>query len=102
MLLAVFVPMLALSSLHIHEQTQRTADSCTECVEHHCGGHLAQQSIPVHACVICQFLTLTFMAATVVAVLYLSTESKIQFAQRQCVVHLDACGIPTLRAPPCV
>lgn len=102
-LLAVFVPMLIIASLHVHSSAEGIAAStCAECVHHHCGGHLGQQTPSLHACVLCQFLTLPMMATVVAAIILYKKVSKILFAQRKSVVHLDGCGIISLRAPPTV
>ena len=89
LLLAVFVPMLILSSLQ-------------ECVDHHCHGHLTQLSMSVDDCVLCQFLMLTFLAEAALAVVFYNRTFVFHFAQPQCDVHLETLGIPTLRAPPTV
>ena len=102
LLLAVFVPMLLLSSLHIHNSSVLAEESCSECVQHNCHGHLGELTTTMHACVLCQFLTMSFVAAAVFAVVLYNKVCKTQMAQRQCDVHLDVCGIPTLRAPPFV
>ena len=102
MLLAVFVPMLILSSIHVHENSNVFVDECNECVQHHCHGHLVQQTVSMHDCVLCQFLSLTTLAATVVTLVLFNNVGKIRIAQRQLYVYSDACGIPTLRAPPAV
>ena len=101
-LLAVFVPMLLMSSLHFHETSQIEETTCAECVQHQCHGHLTQLSDGMHQCVLCQFTTLTFVAAVVCAVLLFNNVSKTLIAQRQCDVRLDVCGVPALRAPPFV
>ena len=67
LLLAVFLPMLLLSSLHVHP-SGLSADSCTECVDHHCGGHLGQKAPSLHDCVLCQLLTLPMLSAAVAVV----------------------------------
>ena len=41
MLLAVFVPILLLSSIHIHETGETTTTECNDCVHHSCHGHLS-------------------------------------------------------------
>ena len=41
-LLAVFLPMLLLSSFHIHETGETVKTECTDCVHHNCHGHLTQ------------------------------------------------------------
>ena len=102
LLLAVFVPMLLLSSLHIHNSSALAEGSCSECVQHNCHGHLGELPTTMHACVLCQFLTMSFVSATVFGVVLYNKVYRNQMAQRQCDVHLDVCGIPTLRAPPFV
>jgi len=101
-LLAVFVPMLLMSSLHFHEPSQIEETTCAECVQHQCHGHLTQLSDGMHQCLLCQCLTLTFVAAAICAVVLFSHVSKTLIAQHQCDIHHDVCGIPTLRAPPFV
>lgn len=102
MLLAVFVPMLLISSLHIHESSPAEETTCAECVQHQCHGHLTQLSDGIHQCLLCQCLTLTFVAAVICAVVLFNHVSKTLIAQRQSDIHFNVCGIPTLRAPPTV
>ena len=100
MLLAVFVPMLLLSSLHIHSYDQTGDDQCTECVHHHCGGHLTQLSTTMHQCVLCQFLSLTLVIAGAVCLVNINKEASVRIDAQQrnvCVAHS---GIVGLRAPP--
>ena len=92
--------MLLFSSLHIHPDQALTQDECTDCVAHHCGGHIGQQTLSFDACVLCQFQTFSFVAAAVFAVVLFHQLTKELIAQRQRDVHLDVCGIPLLRAPP--
>jgi Ca2+/H+ antiporter len=66
MLLAVFVPMLLLSSLHIHESSVSAETECTDCVHHNCHGHLSQTASWADDCVLCHFLTLPMLTAAVV------------------------------------
>ena len=102
LLLAVFVPMLILSSLHVHEQVQKNIVDCKECVDHHCHGHLTQLSMSMDDCVLCQVLMLTVVAGAALAVVFYRKSFVFHFAQPQCDVRLEALGIPTLRAPPTV
>ena len=101
-LLAVFVPMLLLSSVHIHETGKSIGHECSECVQHHCHGHLGELTSTTHACVLCQFLTLSFVATAVIAFVLFNKVNNIHFAKRQDSICLDTYGIPTLRAPPSV
>jgi hypothetical protein len=102
LLLAVFVPMVLLSSLHTHERAKTAENSCKECIAHHCHGHIVEMTTTMHACVFCQFQTFSFVAAAVFAVVLYNKANKHPIAQRQIRMHLDVCGIPTLRAPPSV
>ena len=68
MLLAVFVPILLLSSIHIHETGNTITTECNDCVHHSCHGHMTATATWVHDCVLCQFLTLSMLTAAVVAV----------------------------------
>ena len=99
-LLAVFVPMVVLSSLHAHTQEQVAQEDCKECVAHHCHGHFVELTTTMHACVLCQFQTFSFVAAALFAVVLFHRFTQKFIAQRQGYVLLDVCGIPLLRAPP--
>ena len=54
----------------------------------------------MHACVLCQFLTIQFVAAAVFAVVLYNKVYKIHFVQRKSGIRLETCGIVALRAPP--
>ena len=101
-LLAVFLPMLILSSVHVHESDGLHADECNECVHHHCHGHLGELTTTLHACVLCQFLTMSFVTTSILAVVYYKKVTCISIAQRQSNHHFEVCGISLLRAPPFV
>ena len=92
--------MLLLSSLHAHEQTSHSAASCTACVDHHCDGHLDQQSIQLHDCVLCQFVSMLYLCALATsAILFIrKATAYIDLGNQLCpAVHV---GIITCRAPP--
>ena len=100
MLLAVFVPILLLSSIHIHETGDTTTTECNDCVHHSCHGHLSSVASWDHDCVLCQFLTLTMLAAAVMAVtLYVHVCIK-SYAQPLCGFRTNSCGNIVTRGPP--
>ena len=101
-LLAVFLPMLILSSVHVHESGGLFEEECNECVHHHCHGHLGELTTTIHACVLCQFLTLSFVTTGFLIVVYYRKLNRTHFVQRHCDICTEACGIPLLRAPPFV
>ena len=101
LLLAVFVPMLVFSSLHIHEDgVAETETACADCVNHSCHGHLTQMATWTHDCVLCQFLTLTFVTTAAVALININkvVSSRIDAQRRNVCVAYS--GIVGLRAPP--
>ena len=100
-LLAVFVPMLLFSSLHIHESAVEEI-SCTDCVHHVCHGHIAQQAAHLHECVLCQFLTLTFVAALIHLFYYYQPRKTKISLQRCTVIRLTSRNLIIPRAPPFV
>jgi len=102
MLLAVFVPMLLLSSFHVHETSHAEETECYQCQQHQCHGHLVPIATIGHQCVLCQFLTLTFVAAAAVAVACCQPRSITFCARQHQAVRLADRGVVSLRAPPAV
>lgn len=102
LLLAVFVPMLVLSSVHIHDEGETITTECADCVHHSCHGHIAATTMWAHDCVLCQFLTLTMLAAAASVVVFLLSRGTRVFAPIYCRVAMLACGVVTLRGPPFV
>ena len=101
LLLAVFVPMLLMSTFHVHESGMGTAQTeCSDCVHNSCHGHLTQMASWTHECVLCQFLTLSFVAVTTVCMMVARKTVNSPINTRQCHVSVTHCGIVGLRAPP--
>jgi hypothetical protein len=101
-LLAVFLPMLIFSSLHIHEIPQTTDTECSDCVHHNCHGHLTAMATWAHDCVLCQFLTLSMLSAVMLAVTIYVHVCKKYHAQPLCGCHTACCGAIVTRGPPSV
>jgi hypothetical protein len=100
-LLAVFLPMLVFSSLHIHEGSASTAETeCADCIHHSCHGHMTTMSHWAHDCVLCQFLSLTFIATAAVCLIILNNVVSVRIDARQHHVCVAYSGIVGLRAPP--
>ena len=100
MLLAVYVPMLVFSSLHIHESHASTDTECAECVAHQCHGHIAQTDVSPDDCVLCQFLSLTFTAAATAVVAFIFNVSRITVVPLSCAVCGTRWGNIVTRGPP--
>lgn len=101
-LLAVFLPMLVFTSLHVHSASYAADETCTECVHHQCGGHLTQQVQTLHDCVLCQFLSIPVVAAAVVDGIQIDGICKIGYAQCQQTLLVQTLGIIVTRGPPAV
>ena len=101
-LLAVYVPLLLISSLHIHVTPDASEPMCAECVHHQCHGHLSQLSDGMHQCVLCQILTLTYVVSAVGALLFYQPKRKVTYARQRQTPCLTYTGFISLRAPPAV
>lgn len=101
-LLAVLLPMLLLSSLHIHSvELSAAGEECTNCVQHQCGGHIAQQAHTLHDCVLCQFLSLPMVIADQDGI-QIDGICNISYAQCQQTLLVQTLGIIVTRGPPAV
>ncbi|MCR5270112.1 MAG: hypothetical protein K6D91_03740 [Prevotella sp.] len=99
-LLLVFSSMLLVTSFHIHEREAQEETECSDCVRHSCQGHLTNVVSWSHDCVLCQFLTLTYVATGAIVISVLSREVCVSIAVRQYPVRTADSGIVGLRAPP--
>lgn len=102
LLLAVFVPMLLLSSVHIHEIGETIKTECADCVHHSCHGHMTVTPHWVHDCALCQFLTLPMLAATMMAVMVYIHVCKKFLALPLCGYHANNCGANVTRGSPTI
>lgn len=102
-LLAVLLPMLLLSSLHIHpQQPSAVSEECTDCVQHHCAGHIVQQVQTLHDCVLCQFQSLPMVVVTGVDVAPVDNVCKLDIAQCRQPLLSQEMGFIVTRGPPAV
>lgn len=100
-LLVVLLPMLLLSSLHIHpQQSYATNEECADCVQHHCDGHIVLQLQTTDDCVLCQFLSLHIVMAARVDVTPINNVCKPDIVQCQHSLLSLAMGILVTRGPP--
>ena len=99
-LLAVFLPILVFSAIHVHETPTTTDATCTDCVHHNCHGHLTATASFTHDCVLCQFLSLPMLAAVVLSVAAVANKDIRQYAPGHSRLASAACGIIYLRGPP--
>ena len=101
-LLAVFVPLLLFSSIHIHESHDSAQTECDDCATHHCHGHIIQTELSFCDCVLCQFLSLSFVAARVAAIIFIFNVLWIFKAPLHCAVYDTCRDNHVTRGPPIV
>jgi len=102
-LLALFVPMLIFSSLHIHHENENVQiTKCDDCINHHCSGHLIQHAYEMHSCVLCKFLSLPYTTVAIATIVFYNNYSIVNNAEHKQQIELAFFGIPSLRAPPVV
>ncbi len=103
LLLLVFLPILLFSFMHTHQYAVSVESGCYECTNHlpH-GGHISLQAIHIHDCVLCQFVSLSFVAAmTLVLVVARQVDTVLLSTQTpQCLSAVYRPHSP--RAPPVI
>lgn len=95
LLLASYLPMVMLSSLHVHHETIDAHDDCQQCV-----GHIEEVHHHDHDCLFCNFLVQNYLVQDEgkTAVLFPSAE-RISVPTVAVVKQLHH-GVAQLRAPP--
>lgn len=103
-LLSVFVPMLVLSSLHVHQSaSEAAAVSCSDCANHIAhAGHLSLQTVHSTSCVLCQFVSLPFVLATALTLAVASALCTTQFFVRLMPCQTGISLLHQPRAPPAI
>jgi hypothetical protein len=99
-MLAVFLPILLLSSIHVHDSAESAEVTCVDCLHNHCGGHLTQTTVHLDDCVLCQFLTLPMFVAVAVVVALVLKKGVRLYAMNHGRIVAVACGVISLRGPP--
>lgn len=101
-LLSVFVSMTALSALHRHETVADTAADCIECAHHVHHSHLTAGFSSIHDCLLCQFLTLNYIAAAAVALAPAALNVSAIIRRQAHALRNRIGGSRDSRAPPCL
>ena len=100
MLLAVFVPMLLFSLVHVHEQGMAAGADCVDCAHHVHHSHLASADFCVDNCVLCQMLSLPFVAAILLSVVLFSAIGTPLYTRERALIANGFTGNRSSRAPP--
>lgn len=101
LLLSVFVPMTALSALHVHKVDSDVTAVCSACINHQShAGHLSAGFDNIHDCVLCQFLSLSFVAATGVLTVALTLQRRQRYVECDALYVSRENKLNATRAPP--
>ncbi len=104
MLLAVYLPMLILSSLHLHEAWMLSQEECYQCAGHlpH-PGHISSQGAAHHDCVLCQFRTLPALEAqTTIISPFIPADQHHYILADQPVVCMNVGNLRSRAPPSCI
>lgn len=101
LLLCMFVPVLLLASVHVHQAPEQIDVDCYACQHHiHHDGHIASSQISLDDCLLCHFLTTPYVPATVVLLAFTAAfivrANRLFYRNIMPVRH----GAISLRAPP--
>jgi len=101
-MLSIFVSMMALAVLHRHEAVADPAACCTECAHHVNHSHLTAGFSSIHDCLLCQFLTLNYIAAVAVALVLPAPNINAIIRRQSYALRYRIGGSRDSRAPPCL
>ncbi len=101
LLLAVYLSMVVLSSLHVHPESLLIPDECEQCMHHlpH-AGHLSASNGVSDDCLLCQFLSLTYVAVVLATVIFVQPRITLRRIASHSSFRLRTRGVAGLRAPP--
>lgn len=100
-MLTLYVSILFSSCFHIHSDNLFAAGECDQCVHHlpH-SGHLTAGGGLQHDCLLCQFLSLVYVAAAVTTLIIYNKVCARHYDAPLARIGLTKWGILGLRAPP--
>ena len=96
-LLVSYLPMVVLSSLHVHHETIDAHDDCLQCV-----GHIEEGHHHEHDCLFCNFLGQSYLAQDEEQQATIFPASECICMPTQLLVKQLHHGVVQLRAPPVV
>lgn len=100
LLLSVFVSMMMLSALHRHETAPVVTPTCADCAHHVHHGHLTTGSVSMHECLLCQFISFSYVAATTLAIALPSASITASLFSQTAFCCQQVGSYRSTRAPP--
>ena len=104
LLLIVLLSMQGLNAVHIHEPQLVEVEevNCVMCAHHVHHSHLTAGFGNIHDCLLCQFLTLNYIAATTVALALPAPNVSAMIRRQANALRNRIGGSRDSRAPPCL
>lgn len=101
LLLSVFVPMMAVAALHVHDYGNTPDTECSACVHHQAhAGHLISAPGHIHDCVLCQLMSTAFLVATFALLPILVTQQHVLIPSLGAQLPCSTIQVHGSRAPP--
>lgn len=100
LLLSVFLPMMILSSIHVHDD-MAVGVSCSDCINHtpH-QSHISLDGTHMHDCLLCQFASLPFVVAAITTLAIVPRGQFTTIVELSVKLQFTTCRINSPRAPP--
>ena len=92
--------LVLLSLVHVHEQGMVEEATCADCAHHVHHSHLASADFCVDNCVLCQMLSLPFVAAILLSVVLFSAIGTPLYTRERALIANGFTGNRSSRAPP--
>ena len=99
-LLVVYLLILSASVFHVHEHGGEDS-VCQDCISHvHHGGHITDGDVSLGDCVLCSFLSTSYLAADIIALATIVVVLHSDFVEQTMHVICRTKRTILLRGPP--
>lgn len=101
-LLVLYMTILLAGALHVHERVGQDF-VCQDCINHiYHNGHIAEASSSSGECLLCDFLSVTYIATCAILVALVAVIVVCTIKTSINKAHSCQRGVLSLRAPPCL
>ena len=102
-LLAVIVPMMLMSWLHVHDEDAHSESvDCIDCLHHVHHSHVSPHDAELGTCLLCQFLTIEYTPSPSLVFNWITCQEGNVWQQLYVSVVAPAIQLNSLRGPPSV
>jgi hypothetical protein len=102
-LLAVIVPMMLMSWLHVHDEDAHSGTvDCIDCLHHVHHSHISTYDAELGTCLLCQFLTIAYTPSPSLDFDWIVWQVGNEWQQLYMFVVAHAIQLKSLRGPPSI